>query len=356
MALLEDGDNLTDEHGDVLCEGDVHHGARAVGVVADADLVDLVHFDGLDVQVFLLAVVRQVIQLVVAPLPLGLLVFQAEGDGVVHRGEEPLLPDEVLQACLAHRLVHAVAHHAEGGLDVAAPAVAHDVLQHVDGGGVDGHHGRHLQHDVLGLVDLLQVADVGQDHVLHVGRVREVHGGANAADEDVGDERAAALLLHVAVDRRARDTPQDGDLRPRGLVDDDDQRQGDRHGNTHEHAQEERADEGHNPEYEVLFLDFRQLDGLVVRNQRDDRVQHDGCQSKLRQVVEEWREEHQCCKHHDRRDEARKLREGTRGVAHGRPREAPGNRVAGEDRSHQVRDAQREHLLSSIYLIAVLCG
>ena len=37
------------------------------------------------------------------------------------------------------------------------------------------------------------------------------------------DEGATGFLLHVAIDGGPWDAPQNGDLRPRGLVDDDDQ-------------------------------------------------------------------------------------------------------------------------------------
>mmetsp|Transcript_33810 Transcript_33810/g.101897 ORF Transcript_33810/g.101897 Transcript_33810/m.101897 type:complete len:351 (+) Transcript_33810:942-1994(+) len=226
----------------------------------------------------------------------------------------------------------------------------------MDSRGVNGHHGGHLQDDVLGLVDVLQVADVREDHVLDVRCVRKVYRGADAADEDVLDEVAAALLLHVAVHRGAWDAPEDGDLRPRGLVDYDDQRQRDRHGDAHEHSQEERAEEGHEPEDAVPLLDAPELDRLVVGHKRDDRVQHHRGQCKLGQVVEERREEHQRAEQQDRRDHARELRERARGVVHRRPGEAAGHGVAGQGRADEVGEAQGQHLLPGVDLVAVLRG
>mmetsp|Transcript_33809 Transcript_33809/g.101891 ORF Transcript_33809/g.101891 Transcript_33809/m.101891 type:complete len:351 (+) Transcript_33809:942-1994(+) len=226
----------------------------------------------------------------------------------------------------------------------------------MDSRGVNGHHGGHLQDDVLGLVDVLQVADVREDHVLDVRCVRKVYRGADAADEDVRDEGATTLLLHAPVDRGAGDAPEDGDLRPRRLVDDDDQRERDRHGDAREHAQEERAEEGHDPENEVRFLDPRELDGLVVGHESNDRVEHHRGQSELGQIVEEWREKHQRAKHHDRRDEAGQLRERARGVVHRRPGEAAGHGVAGQGRADEVGEAQGQHLLPGVDLVAVLRG
>mmetsp|Transcript_43593 Transcript_43593/g.112647 ORF Transcript_43593/g.112647 Transcript_43593/m.112647 type:complete len:234 (+) Transcript_43593:551-1252(+) len=233
-----------------------------------------------------------------------MLMPQAVLHGLVHRREEPIVADVLLQLGLAHRLVDAVANHGEGSLDATAAEVADDVFDDVDGRRIDADHGRHLQDHVLGRVHLLEVVDVSQEHVLDKGCVGEVHGGADAADEDVGDEGAAALLLHIAVDRRAGDAPEDGDLRAHRLVDHDDQREAHGHGDAHQHAQEEGAEECHDPEDEVVPLDTQQLLGLAERHQGNHGAHHDSSKHELGQVVEEWGQEHESGEHEDRSDQA----------------------------------------------------
>ena len=58
------------------------------------------------------------------------------------------------------------------------------------------------------------------------------------------DEGATGFLLHVEIDGGPWDAPQNGDLRPRGLVDDDDQTETHGHQNAHQHSQEQSAQEG----------------------------------------------------------------------------------------------------------------
>mmetsp|Transcript_112344 Transcript_112344/g.313944 ORF Transcript_112344/g.313944 Transcript_112344/m.313944 type:complete len:277 (-) Transcript_112344:449-1279(-) len=255
-ATPERGGDLAHDHRGVLRERDEHDRVLAVQVVAEADLVAEADVDRGDFQAQVLgiwlAVLHEDSRL---PALLRVLVPQAVVDGIVHGGEEPLLADELLEARLAHRFVDAIPGHCERDLDPAAPEVVHDVVDDVACGGVHGDHRRHLQHEVLRRVHLLQVGDIGQQHVLDERRVREVQGRSDPADEDVRNEGAAALLLHIAVNRRARNAPQDGELGAHGFVDDDDQRE--RHGDddAHEHAQEQGAEEGDDPEEEVMALD-----------------------------------------------------------------------------------------------------
>mmetsp|Transcript_5680 Transcript_5680/g.13304 ORF Transcript_5680/g.13304 Transcript_5680/m.13304 type:complete len:335 (-) Transcript_5680:1224-2228(-) len=307
--LLEHCNYLAYSHGHFLGEGDEHHGASAVGVIADANFIGLLHVDGVNVEhiVLLLPLLALVhlLQLHAAFLGLfGLLVLKAEHHSLMHCGEEPLLANELLQPGPCQGLVHSVPHHTERSLDITTAKVVHDVLQDMNSSGIDGDHRCHLENDVGGFVDLLKVADEGEDHVLHIGCVGKIHGGAYPANEDIGDKGATPFLLHVAVDGCARDAPQDGDLRTRRLVDDNDQREPDGHCDAHEHTQEKRANESHNPQEEVSFLDPHELDSFIVGHERDYRVQHNGRQGVLGQVVEERREEHESAKHDHRGDEA----------------------------------------------------
>mmetsp|Transcript_58889 Transcript_58889/g.155100 ORF Transcript_58889/g.155100 Transcript_58889/m.155100 type:complete len:719 (-) Transcript_58889:350-2506(-) len=360
-VFLEAGSDLRHDHGDILGQRDEEHRARVVQVIAEADLVAHGNADQRDVQPGAGRALRRpagrhalALRRPREPLILGVLVANAVLHSLVHGGEEPLLANELLQVGLAHCLVDTVPSHCECRLDAAAPEVADDVLDDVDGRRVHADDGRHLQDHVLRLVHFLEVVHVGQQHVLDEGRVREVERGADAADEDVGDEGSAALLLHVAVDGRARDAPEDRDLGADRLVDHDDQGEADGHGDAHEHTQEEGADEGHDPEHEIMPLDAQELLGLAECHQRNHGAHHDDRESELGQVVEERGQEEEREEHEDRRDEARELRAGARVVVHRRAREAAGDRVAGEDRAHQVRDTEGEHLLPGLDLVAVL--
>mmetsp|Transcript_41770 Transcript_41770/g.119482 ORF Transcript_41770/g.119482 Transcript_41770/m.119482 type:complete len:278 (-) Transcript_41770:44-877(-) len=275
-------------------------------------------------------------------------------DGFVDVGEEPLLADEVLELGLAHRLVHPVADHGETHLNAAAPEVGDDVVDDVAGGGVHRDHRRHFEHQVLRRVHVLNVCDISQQHVLDVLGVRKVERGANPADEDVGDEAAAALLLHVAVDRGARDAPQDGELGAHGLIDHDDQRQGHRDEDAFQHAEEQGAQKGDHPEQEIVPLHTPEVHRLAQGNQGDDGVQHNGRQNELRQPEKQRREEHQSGEHDDHRHEARELRHCARGVVDGGAGEAAGHRVAREEGTDDVGEAQGQHLLAGVNIIAVL--
>mmetsp|Transcript_81366 Transcript_81366/g.174164 ORF Transcript_81366/g.174164 Transcript_81366/m.174164 type:complete len:410 (+) Transcript_81366:597-1826(+) len=287
---------------------------------------------------------------------LRVLVLQAEVHSLVDSGEHPLLADEALQLRLPHRPLHAIAHHGERHLDIPAAQVVHDILDNVDCRGIDGDDWCHLQDYVLGLVHILKVRYVGEKHVLDVGCVREVHRGANAANEHIRDEGAAAFLLHISVDRRARYAPEDRNLWADGLVDHDHQGHTHRHSNAHEHAEEERADKGDDPKEKVVPLDLPERHGLPKGHERDDGVHHDRRQSKLGCVIEKGRQEEQRAEHHRRCYDARALRKRPRAVVHRRPRKASSHGVAREGGTHQVRDAQSKHLLASLYFVAMLCG
>mmetsp|Transcript_39829 Transcript_39829/g.115240 ORF Transcript_39829/g.115240 Transcript_39829/m.115240 type:complete len:354 (+) Transcript_39829:395-1456(+) len=301
-AVPEDRGDLRHDHRNILREGDKDHGALVVQVVAEADLIAEADIDHRDVQRARLEAVQLEAEvggvfLRLLPDLLRVLVPQAEVHCLVHIREEPLLTDKLLQLRLPQGLVHAIADHRERHLDAAAPEVGDDVVDDMASGAVDGHHGRHLEHEVLRRVHLLKVAHVGEQHVLDEGGVREVHRRADAADEDVGDEGAAAFLLHVAVDRGARDAPEDRELRAHGFIDDDHQGQRHGHEDAHQHAEEQRSDERDHPKQEVVSLDAPQALGLTNSDERDHRVQHNRRQNKLGQIVEEGREEHQGAEH-----------------------------------------------------------
>mmetsp|Transcript_102840 Transcript_102840/g.297335 ORF Transcript_102840/g.297335 Transcript_102840/m.297335 type:complete len:303 (-) Transcript_102840:1050-1958(-) len=223
-------------------------------------------------------------------------------------------------------------------------------------GGVDAHYRRHLKHDVLRAVNFFEVRDVRHQHIFDKRGIREVHRGADASDEDVRDEGAIVLLLDRPVDRGAGDAPQNGDLRPDGLRDDDDERQ--RHGDrdAEQDAEEECAHEGGDPKDEVLLLDAPQLDRLLIRHQRDDRADHDCREHEVRHVVEQGRQEEQGAHHDDRGGQTRELRLGACGVAHGRPGEAACDGVAREHRPHEVGNAEGEELLPRVDVVVVLRG
>mmetsp|Transcript_12491 Transcript_12491/g.29503 ORF Transcript_12491/g.29503 Transcript_12491/m.29503 type:complete len:234 (-) Transcript_12491:1391-2092(-) len=232
-----------------------------------------------------------------------MLVLHAVLHCLFHCVEEPLVTNEPLQPSFAESLLHAVPHHRKGDLQAPHAEVVHHVLDDMDSGSVNADHRRHLQDHVLGLVHLLQVIDMGQKHVLHKGGIGKVEGGANACNEDILDEGARTLLLHISVDGCPRDAPKDGDLWARGLVDHDDQGQADRHHDPHQHSQEERPDESGAPQDEVVLLHVEEVPGLSKGNQRNDGVHDNRCQGELGQVVEQGRQEHQCAKHHHGRDD-----------------------------------------------------
>mmetsp|Transcript_61448 Transcript_61448/g.180310 ORF Transcript_61448/g.180310 Transcript_61448/m.180310 type:complete len:428 (+) Transcript_61448:569-1852(+) len=356
VVLPEGVGDLAHDHRHVDRQVDEDRGHVVVKVVAEADLVAHIH-----THVF--PRVRELHGVgvgedvdVIHELALGLLVPQAVDHGLVDGGEEPVVADEPLQVRLPQRLVHAVPDHGEGDRDAAAAEVAHDVLDHVGRGRVDAHDGRHLEHQVFGLVDVPEVLDVGEQHVLDEGGVGEVHGRADARDEDARDERAAALLLHVAVDRGAGDAPEDRDLRPRGLVDDNHEGEPHGDGDAGEDAGEQGADEGDDPEHKVLPLEPEELHRLAVGHERDHRADHDRGQHELREVVEEGRQEEHHEKHEEARHQARELGLRPGRVVHRGPREAARHRIAGEHGPDEVREAQRQELLARVDVVAVLRG
>mmetsp|Transcript_10789 Transcript_10789/g.29054 ORF Transcript_10789/g.29054 Transcript_10789/m.29054 type:complete len:224 (-) Transcript_10789:1379-2050(-) len=214
-------------------------------------------------------------------------------DGFVDVGEEPLLADEVLELGLAHRLVHPVADHGETHLNAAAPEVGDDVVDDVAGGGVHRDHRRHLEHQVLRQVHVLNVCDIRQQHVLDVLGVRKVERGAKAANENVGDERTRALLLDVPVDRRARNPPKNDDLGLGGLVDDDRQRKRYARCDALEDTQEHHKRGRREPNNEVLFGHLIQLNGTSDIDQRYDGGDDDGSKRKFRHPKEPRSEEKQ---------------------------------------------------------------
>mmetsp|Transcript_102841 Transcript_102841/g.297346 ORF Transcript_102841/g.297346 Transcript_102841/m.297346 type:complete len:300 (-) Transcript_102841:1050-1949(-) len=223
-------------------------------------------------------------------------------------------------------------------------------------GGVDAHYRRHLKHDVLRAVNFFEVRDVRHQHIFDKRGIREVHRGADASDEDVRDEGAIVLLLDRPVDRGAGDAPQNGDLRPDGLRDDDDERQ--RHGDrdAEQDAEEECAHEGGDPKDEVLLLDAPQLDRLLVCYQRHHRANHDRCEHEVRHVVEERCQEKHRAQHDNRGCQPRKLCLSARGVAHRRSGEAARDGIARERRAHEVGEAQRKEFLAGVDLVVVLGG
>lgn len=209
----------------------------------------------------------------------------------------------------------------------------------------------------------------------------------DAHDEHVLDEDAVVLLLHVAVDLGAGQPPQDRDLRPHRLVDDDHEGGGDGEEDALLHAQEESGDEREDPEEAVLLLHVPQVQRVLPRHQRGHGRNHDGRQHKLGQVIEQWREEEEGEEHDDRGDQAcgqsggeprrgarggvsarasggnvgggrpraarsraraagavprartAQLRLGPRRVVHSRAREGAGHRVAAEERADEVGSA-----------------
>mmetsp|Transcript_74585 Transcript_74585/g.228230 ORF Transcript_74585/g.228230 Transcript_74585/m.228230 type:complete len:228 (+) Transcript_74585:672-1355(+) len=224
-------------------------------IVAETDLVSKTHIDPADVDDVGLALGRHAVPVRLLQT-LGVLMAQAILHRLVDCRKKPRLTNELLELGLAHGLLHSVADHRKGHLDAPASEVGHNVVDHMTRCRIDGNHRRHLEHQILCGVDVLQISHICKQHVLDEGCVGEVHGRTDPADEHVRDERAAALLLHVAVDRRARDAPQDGELWADGFVNYDDQGQPHGDADAHEHAKEQCADKGNDPQNEVMPLDI----------------------------------------------------------------------------------------------------
>mmetsp|Transcript_29499 Transcript_29499/g.47687 ORF Transcript_29499/g.47687 Transcript_29499/m.47687 type:complete len:255 (+) Transcript_29499:624-1388(+) len=252
---------------------------------------------------------------------------QAAHHCIVHAVEEPLFTHEVGQASLTEGPVDAIAHHGEGNVNALRTEVQDQILQNVQGGGVDTYHRGHLQDDVLSAIDLRQGLDPFPQPVLDEVRVGKIYRTADARDEHIGNKSSTTLLLHVAVDGGSRQAPKDGDLRPHGLIDHDAQGKPHGKGNACQNSQEERSQEGCHPEEKVVLLDSPKLEGLLIGHQRCHRADHNGGQDKVRKEVEEGRQPLQGTQHHQRGHQSGQLRLGARGVVHGR---------AGETARHGV--------------------
>mmetsp|Transcript_90785 Transcript_90785/g.256378 ORF Transcript_90785/g.256378 Transcript_90785/m.256378 type:complete len:360 (+) Transcript_90785:323-1402(+) len=294
----EDFCDAADEAGVFLDNAHEHHCVRMVQLIAEGDLGAR-----MDNQRQRLRILRGTSWL----RALGVLMRQAKQHCIVHSRKKPVLADEMREPRLAHRLLDAVPHHGERHLDATVSKVLHDVLEHMHGCRVDADHWCHLEDNVLRRVDFIEVADICQQHILDERRVCKVHRRPDAADEHVPDERARTLLLHVAVNRRPGDAPQDRDLRPERLVDYDHQGNANRHQETSQDSQEQGAEERHHPKEEILPFYPEQFFCVADGHEWDHRVNHDSGQRELGQIIKESSQDHQRHEHDCSGDDARKL-------------------------------------------------
>lgn len=108
------------------------------------------------------------------------------------------------------------------------------------------------------------------------------------------------------------------------------------------------------PKAKIFLVDAPELFRLLDGDEVLDGVDHDGGEHKLGESAEEGREHQEREKHHDPRDEARKLRLGTGAVVHGGAGEGTSDRVAGKARTGQIAHPQGEHLPPRVEVVGVL--
>lgn len=88
---------------------------------------------------------------------------------------------------------------------------------------------------------------VRAEAVLNPLDVGKVDRRVDAADHDAREELRVRVLLHIAVDRGARDPAQMGGVRKCALVNDDEQRQANGNAQPDLNGDEEHAQEGSEP-------------------------------------------------------------------------------------------------------------
>mmetsp|Transcript_33730 Transcript_33730/g.93174 ORF Transcript_33730/g.93174 Transcript_33730/m.93174 type:complete len:386 (-) Transcript_33730:1242-2399(-) len=362
MALFEDRRDLINQEGRAPHQTDEHNRPCVMKPVAEADLVAWARRNGHRSYLFLghsghhircLGGALALLSGWPPCSPFGLLVPQTILHCLVHRGEKPMLADELSQKRLPHGFLDAVPHHNEGNLDATTAEVTHEVVDQTHSSGVDVNHRSHLQDNILGRVHVVEVYYVTEERFLDERYVGEVHRRAEPANEHVGDEDAAAFLLHRAVDRRARNAPQDRDLRSHRLQNDNRERERNGHADAHQHPQEERAPERHDPKHEIVPLHSPKLRRFCVGNERQHRVDHNGREHELRQEVDQRGKQEQRGEHGHAGNNTRKLGARTHGIAHGGARDTACHGVAGKRCAHEVGHAQREKLLTRLDVVAM---
>mmetsp|Transcript_10451 Transcript_10451/g.32161 ORF Transcript_10451/g.32161 Transcript_10451/m.32161 type:complete len:234 (-) Transcript_10451:1512-2213(-) len=191
----------------------------------------------------------------------------AEFDGCVHGRMEPPRTNLVFEASASKILVHPIANGCEGDSDATFFEVSVKALEHMNCRRVQRDDCGALYHNIADApVCFGGILVEGEDQLLELvsdeGHVGEVHRRTNAYNQHAIDKLPDGILLDVAINRRAREAPQDDHLWADRLIDDDKEREADGHQDALLHSEEEGAEEGYHPQSKVGFLHVPQIAGL----------------------------------------------------------------------------------------------
>mmetsp|Transcript_7502 Transcript_7502/g.24916 ORF Transcript_7502/g.24916 Transcript_7502/m.24916 type:complete len:738 (+) Transcript_7502:52-2265(+) len=278
--------------------------------------------------------------------------LEARRDGVVDAEEDPLAPERGGDVGVVERLDDVAGRVGEAELDPAVFVFADDVFDGVEPGRVDARDGAHLEHDEvhLSFARLLVLAKL----VFDVVDVCKVDGGVDAEDDDPFVLLRLWVLLDAPVNDCVRQFAEDGGVRPRGVVDDKDERDGNGDGDAELDAEEERPEEGDEPQDEVFARDAPEKLDLV----RVDEAAHGGdddCAERVfGQKVDGVREDEEH-KHHDGGgDDGAHARLCPGVVVDGGAREGTGDGVGAEEGAQELAKPEAEELLVGVDFVLVL--